>query len=975
MKCRILSALCLASLCLLSLRAAAPAPVPPPSPATASIPAPAPAWPQATTDIPADPAVTWGRLDNGLRYAILPNAEPKERVSVRLLVKAGALMETDAQQGLAHFTEHMGFKGTRNFPPGKLVEYFQRLGMSFGPDTNASTGFERTMYQVELPKNDAKALNEAFTALRDYADGDLFIPAEIEHERGVILAEQRDRDSVEFRAAKAEYKFVLPDTRIPQRWPIGQIEIIRTAPREQFADFYDTWYRPERMAVVVVGPVKPEEVAPLLAAAFGDMKDRAPARPEPDLGHVSIPDRVSARLHRDPELSRLTVSLQTTEPYAFEPDTVANRLKYLPRQLAYSMINRRLEELAKKPGAPFTSASAGTTEFLDFVRNSSMEVVTTKPEQWKAALAVAEQELRRALSHGFQPAELREVTANMANDLEEEVKQAPTRRSSALCAELIDSIAHDNVFDLPSTRRDILEPALASVTPADCLAALREAWKAPGRLIFVSGNLELASPETDLVAAYKESEAVAVAAPAQIEEGKWGYTDFGPAGAVASRRTATDLGIEQVEFKNGVHLNLKNTAFETATIHLGARLGGGLLTQPADKPGLNLYTSIASSQMGLGKHSADDLRRLLAGRSISGGLGVANDAFTLSGRTTPQDLELELQYLAAWASDPGYRTDSERLIAGQLTQHYQQLSHSPDGVLQLETFREIAGGDPRLGMPSFETISRYSMADVRAWLTPQLAAGPLELSIVGDIDIDATIALVAKTFGALPARTAKPAYAEQRKVAFPATGLGVERKVQTQIPRGVVFVSWPTSDMWDISRTRRLNLLADVIDDRLRVKIREGLGGAYSPSAQSACSDTFTAYGYLLTYVGVDPAQAPAILAAVREIAESLRKGGVTADELERAKQPVLTTIIESERQNGYWLGSVLGSAAEYPQRLDWARNRRADITAVTPAELSALAAQYLLPNRAVSYVILPEPLPEAIPALPAKPLLPAAAK
>ena len=942
MKCRTLFALCVASLVAVALRAVAPVDLYP------------------RTDIPVDPAVTWGRLENGLRYAILPNPEPKERVSVRLLVKAGALMETDAQQGLAHFIEHMGFNGTRNFPPGKLVEYFQRLGMAFGPDTKASTGFERTMYQVELPKNDSTSLKEAFTALRDYADGNLFLPEEIEQERGVILAETRDRDSVEYRAMKAKFAFEYPDALIPRRLPIGQIEVVRNAPRTQFTDFYDTWYRPERMALVVVGPVQPAEVTPLIAAAFGDMKNRAPARPEPDLGRVAPPANVTARLHRDPELARLMISLQTTEPYAFEPDTAANRLKYLPRQLAYAMLNRRFEELAKKPDAPFTDASAESEEFLDFSRTSSVGIVTTKPEQWKAALAVADQELRRALAHGFQAAELREVTADLANNLDEEVKQAPTRRSPALCAELLGSIAHDNVFDLPATRRDLFKPALAAVTPDDCLAALREAWKAPGRMIFVSGNLELANPEADIAAAYQESAAVAVAAPAKIEESNWGYTHFGPAGEIVSRRTVADLGIEQVEFKNGVHLNLKKTDFEAASVHLSARLGGGLLTQPADKPGLNLYASIAAGQMGLGKHSADDLRRILAGRSVGGGLAVATDAFMLSGRTTPQDLELELQYLAAWAIDPGYRPEAEFLIFGQLSQFYQQLAHAPDGVIQLEAIRKIAGDDPRLGLPSFETIARYKMEDLREWLAPQLATGPLELSIVGDIDLDATIALVAKTFGALPARTAKPAYAEQRVVAFPAAGFAVERKVQTQIPRGVVFACWPTTDLWGMPRARRLNILADIIADRLRVKIREGLGGAYSPAAQNVSSDTFAHYGFMLVYVSVDPAQAPTILATVREIAEALRTGGITADELERAKQPELTQIVESERQNGYWLNAVLGTAVEFPQRLDWARSRRADITAITCEEINALAAQYLLPARAVSYVILPEPLPVA---------------
>jgi zinc protease len=922
--------------------------------------APASDWPHATSDIPVDPAVSWGRLDNGLRYAILPNAEPKERVSVRLLVQTGALMETESQRGLAHFIEHMGFNGTRNFAPGQLVEYFQRLGMAFGPDTNASTGFDRTQYQVELPKNDADSLRDAFKALRDYADGNLFIPEEIEQERGVILAEKRDRDSADFRATIAEWEFLMPTAILPQRFPIGTEEVIRHAPRELFLDYYDTWYRPERMALVVVGPVEPATVAPLIAAAFGDMKDRAPARPEPELGTVGTPDEIRAQVHRDPELPRISIGVQTVLPYAYEPDIAANRLKYLPRDLAYTMINRRLSELAKKEGAPFTSAEAHTGEILDFISNSTIEITTTKAEQWRPALAVAEQELRRALEHGFQPAELREATANLANALDDAVKQASTRRSPSLAAGLVGTIAGKNVFDHPTAERDLLKPALAKITVEDCLAGLRAAWSVSGRLIFVSGNLPTEVDAAAVTAAFNESRATAVAAPEKIVEAKWEYSDFGPAGAITERREIADLGIVQVDFANGVKLNLKKTDFQAASIVLTARFGGGQLTMPADKPGLDLFTNAGAGLMGLGKHSSDDLRRIFAGRSVGGAFAVAKDAFTVSGATTPQDLELELQLLAAQATDPGYRPEAQRLLVRGMAQYYTRLQHTPEGVFPLEIQRVLADGDTRFGLPSLEALSGYTMDDVRGWLAPEIGKGPFELSIVGDIDIEATIGFVAKTFGALPARSAKPDYAEQRRVSYPAAGVTAERKVQTEIPRGNVFVFWPTDDALDAPRNRRINILADVFDDRLRLKIREGLGGAYSPQIGNSGSDTFPGYGYLLVQVGVDPAQAPTILAAVREIGESLRTGTVTDDELQRAKEPVLTSIRESARTNTYWLASVLAACREQPQRLDWARTRTSDIAAITRDEINAFAAKYLQPKRVVSYVVLPEPMPGA---------------
>lgn len=916
----------------------------------------APGWAHDASDLKPDAAIVWGRLDNGLRYAIRPNAEPKDRVSLRLLVLAGSFHETEAERGLAHFLEHMAFNGTTHFPPGQLVEYFQRLGLEFGADTNASTGFERTLYKLELPKHDPASIEEGFRALRDYADGMLLGPDEIERERGIILSEKRDRDSVEFRAMMAEYEFVLGSTLVPRRLPIGEDAVIRGATRQQFLDFYRSWYRPERMAVVVVGQIKPADVAPLIAAAFGSLRaPGTPPRAEPELGHVATTETVVAKLHHDPELSRTSIALQTVTPCEREPDTAATRVRDLPRGIACAIVNRRLSELAKKDGAPFTGASTNVGEMFDLVRNATIDVTASKPELWREALAVIEQELRRALEFGFQPAELREIVANELNNLDESVKQAATRRSPGLAEEIAEAIGDERVVTDAVADRDLFRPALEKITVEDCLRALREAWSAPGRLIFVSGNLPLANPQEEIADAYAKSAAVKLQATARIEESAWAYTDFGAPGAIAARREVADLGITEVEFANGVKLNLKKTDFQAAEIHLSVRLGGGMLTLPADKPGLNLFFNAAARAMGLGRHSIDDLRRILAGRSVGAGFSAANDSFVLSGSTKPDDLELELQLLAAFATDPGFRPEAERLIRRGLAQHFQRLTHVPDGPVQLELSRLLASGDHRFGLPSEETIARYTMDDLRAWITPALRDSAIEIGVVGEIDPERTIALVAKTFGALPRRTAKPAYAAERKVGVPARGFEERRTVQTEIPRGLLLLFWPTADAWDAPRARRLGVLAAIFEDRLRVKVREGLGGAYSPGAGNSSSDTFTGYGYLSARVDVDPAMTDAILSAVREIAESLRTGGVTEDELARAKQPILTSLDESIRTNGYWLGAVLSAAQEQPIRLDWSRTRRTDTESISKADIDALAAGYLRREREIVFVVLPE--------------------
>ena len=929
------------------------------------------------SDLKPDPAARYGTLPNGLRYVVRANAEPKDRASMRLLVEAGSLHEAENQRGLAHFLEHMAFNGSTNYPDDDaLIRYFQRLGMNFGGDTNASTGFERTLYLLELPDTKEATLADGLRMFSDYTTGLLLKQEEIDKERGIILSEKRSGDSVGYRTTVAVYNFLFDGALLPKRFPIGEAEIIQTANRDRFVDFWDTWYRPELTSIVVVGDIDPAAVEKQIIAAFSDFKARAPAKPKPDYGKLNISGTqgVRAFYHHEAEAASTSVSISTLTPYAHETDNAANRVKYLPRSIANAIISRRLAILARKENAPFTSGSASVSEGYDFYRESSIDM-NCRADQWSDALAVADQELRRALEFGFQLPELQEVVATYRNSLEQAVKTAATRRSGGIADEITNTILERDVFTTPEADLALYGPALDKITVADCLAALRAAWSPSHRLVVVTGNAKIApttlplalttaapQPENAIVAAFEKSRAVAVTAPEAIADVKWAYTDFGAPGKVAKREHVADLDVHLLSFENGVRLNLKKTDFEANRIHISIRLGNGRLTEPRDKRGLATYTNQTYSGGGLGQHSVDDLRRVLAGKTVGGGFGVGADAFSLSGGTNREDLLLQLQFLTANITDPGFREESARQARKAIDQTYLSYEHNPSGPMRLEIDSLLAGGDPRFGMPAKEVFLQRNLDEVKAWTATDRARGAIEIAIVGDLDLDATIDAVARTFGALPKRDARPDNAALTQVKFPAEPFTREFKIPTDIPKGNVILYWPSTDGLDVPRNRRLTMLGEVFSDRLRVKVREELGDAYSPGAGSSASDIYPGYGYFSASVTVDPPKAKEVADIIVAIAQDLAEKGVTAEELERSKKPLLTSIRESARTNGYWLGSVLAKAQERPESLEWSRTRYSDFESITTEELSALAKSYLGSARASRVIIVPDAPPAAAP-------------
>jgi zinc protease len=903
-------------------------------------------WAHLDSDIAVDPTVTFGTLDNGMHYAILPNAEPPGRVSLRLHVATGSLNETEEQRGLAHFLEHMVFNGSKHFPDAStLIPKMQRLGIAFGAHANAYTSFDETVYMLDLPNLEPDTLDLAFTVLRDYADGALLTADEINNERGVILAELNSRDSVQMRLMEQRLEFLMPDFLATQRLPIGLESVIKNANREQFTSYYSDHYTAANISFVVVGDIDPIAYEARIQEVFGSMTTET-KEPAPDLGTLPEGYGLRSGVFSDEEVSQDSLSLSTLKPYTFEPDTVENRLKYLPLQVANAILSRRLDILSKTEDSPIKGGSANLSYWLDAIESESVSV-SPEAGKWPESVAIMEQELRRALEFGFTQAEVDEITAKMLNAAEEAAKSASTRKSPALASGILGSINGHYVFSHPEEDLRIQRIGLERMTPETCHAAFKKIWDTEDLNLILTTKEAAEDTAQQLTELYQASQSVTVEAPEIIQDQAFAYTDFGEAGSILKETHVEDLDFVQLELSNHVRVNLKQTDFQKNSILLTARFGNGMLTQPKELPGLPMLTTALLNSGGLGAHSNDELQRILAGRNVGYSFGIGEDAFTLSGSTTPDDLELELQLMCAGLTDSGYRDEALRQFHKQLPAFASQLQYTLGGA-SAEMQEWLYGGDGRFAKPDPDQLMTYTIEDVQSWVTEEMQHAPLELSIVGDFDPQTAIPLILKTFGALPDREqSSPPLAAERLIEQPTLPADMVFTYDSKIDKAVAIVSWPgTAIQEDVRESRRMNILATILSDRLRKKLREELGSTYSPNARFTASRVFNS-AYLSTSSIATSAETALLQENMQAIAQDIAENGATQDELDRALNPILGELKMHLRDNRHWLSTILSQSQSKPYTVEWARERDEDYASITLEEVNALAARYLTQDAA----------------------------
>lgn len=912
-------------------------------------------WPQAQSDIAPDSEAIFGTLKNGLRYIIYPNQEPPKRVSLRLHIDVGSLMEADDQQGLAHFLEHMVFNGSKNYTAAELIPKMQRLGISFGAHANAYTSFDETVYMLDLPDLSKETLDLGFTVMRDFGDGALLAEEEIDKERGVILSEKMSRDSVGYRIMQQQFKEILPDSLLTRRFPIGDEDVIKSATRERFVDLYTRYYTPQRMTFIVVGDIDEKEVRDRIEASFGSMTNPANPGKDPEMGAVAQPEGLVTAVFSDKEVASTDVSLMMMRPYVAEPDTAEIRTRNMTLDIANSILTRRFERISKTEGSPVASGSASDSRLFNYMEMGSIDI-TAADDRWQEVVPILEQEFRRVLDFGFTDAELSEVKSNLLNAYEQQVRQKATRRSDGIATVLARSVNDNSVFSDPSTDLEIAKRALDSITPAACHAAFVEFWESSGNYLILTTKEKPENAERDLAVLFEESRGSAIEAPAARVSEPFGYTNFGKPGTVTSRKEVADFGITQLVLSNQVRVNLKPTSFEQGKIRLVARIGSGKLSQPKSAPMLDMFATAIFEGGGLGKHSNDDLQQILAGKNVSSSLSIGEDAFVISGATTAADFTTQLQLMCASITDPGYRNEALWQFQKATPMIYQQIKHTAAGPQQ-EMESWLYGYDPRFTLIPEEKLLKYTIDDVKKWLTPELTKGYLELSIVGDFEVEKVIPDLLSTFGSLQVRPAlAPTMMDARKIVLPNAPAIKTFTYESKIPQGIATVIWKTAGVRGNQKEfRRLNLLGLIYADRLREEIREKLGASYSPNAGATGSDAFENLGYLIGQSVGKPEDVPLLLKTMLEQADELARTGATEDELDRALKPTLGQLEKTLRDNSYWLGTVMSQSQADPKRLDLARDRDADYRSIKLAEINALAKKYLGAENTLQVTIKPE--------------------
>jgi zinc protease len=854
---------------------------------------------------------------------------------MRMRIGSGSLQERDEEQGLAHFLEHMAFRGSTNIADGEVVHMLERQGLKFGPDTNASTRHDETVYMFNFPKADATALDTGLTLFREIGERLNLAPEAIDAEKGVVLSEERLRDTPPFRSIKANFSTILDGTRVISRWPIGTVESIKAADHDRLSRFYRANYRPDNATIIVVGNIDPAKVEQQIRSRFADWKP-AGTPDAIDLGTPSAKKPIGEFVAAGaPD----QLSLNWVAPEDRRADTDATEREMMIRQVALTVLNQRLADISLKPGSPFVGAQAQQEDSLLHSASLVTIGITTTPDKWHEALDAVSSEQRKLVRDGAQPGELQRAITSIRTQLQAKAAASSTRKSPDIADEIVGVVNKDNVDTSDAQDVAFFDPILAKLTKADVDAALktlfndhpilfRSAQQAP------AGEAQLASA---LGSAYSRS------LGAQVKEAtiSWPYTSFGKPSAVVSKTVDAKLGLTTVRFANGTRLLVKPTKYEKDRIRVAVSFGNGRAgVSPAAAHAL--WQAQLYALAGTGKMSVGDITKWAqaTGKVISVSLDAGNRSFVLKGMTRPQDLTSEMQLLAAYKRDPGFRPEAVEKAKSFAPMFSGQIDGNAGAVYMRGAQALTVGNDRRFTMlPNSSDLAQVDAADLAALLREPLR-DRADVVIVGDVTVPDAIRATEATFASGPARKAGESKAPQVMMAEAKVPAVFEHKGRAdQAFYGEYFVmpdyfaDPKTSDVADVT--------ASILSARLVDTVREKLGMTYSPMVNADASVELKGEGYFTAAIETPPANFGAFHALLADQLRDLAAKPASADELGRAKQPLIETRRKSLETNDYWLGKLTQMTRE-PRVRSQVLGQIDNIQAVTAADVQAFAQKYV---------------------------------
>ena len=920
-------------------------------------------WLYRGGDIPVDPQWIFGELDNGLRYAVRENGVPPGQVSIRVRIDAGSLHESESELGYAHLIEHLTFRESKYLAEGAAIPTWQRLGATFGSDTNAETSPTHTVYRLDLPNADEAKVEESMKLLSGMIREPALSAGNLALDVPIVKAELREREGPGMRVAQGTQAVFFKDQLLAARMPIGTVASLSAATPASVRAFHERWYRPGEAVVVAVGDVDPAFLATMVERYFGDWQVAGGTVAEPDFGRPRAPAGATG----SPPVGETGVLVEPSLPQSISVgwlrqwEQVIDNLEYnrglMLDAVSLAILNRRLEARARGD-ASFLTANVDQQDIARSV-DATLLSVTPLDNNWEEALAEARGVIADALANPPSQDEIdREVSAfevSFANSVEQESIQA----GGQLADMLVNAVDIREMVASPQVAYDLFTGMRARFTPAAILDHTRRLFEGE----VVRSVLVTPTPIAGGEAAVRTALAAPVSADlaARSEDTAIAFADLPPIGepgTILSDQTVTGLGFRRVAFANGVQAVLWDVDNEPGRVTVKVRFGTGMRAfEGEDAPYIALGRMALVGQ-GLGPLGQDALDRIATGRKFGFDFEIDDGTFAFEAQTRAADLADQLYLFAGKLAMP--RWDAAPVLraraAAQL--QYESFTTSPAGILARDLEWLLAGRDPRFATAAADEFAAATPEGFRAVWEPVLASGPIEVLVFGDIESDAAVAALARTFGAMPPRAAPDPAQLARQVPFldpqPAP---ITLTHAGQADQAAAAVAWETGAGVDgIVESRKLEILSQLFNNRLLDALRERVGASYAPQVASEWPTDIDSGGHLLAVAQLPPAMVGDFFTEADRIAQDLATNGPTPEELQRVTEPLRQLLLRIQTGHAFWLSQIEGATVT-PQRVASLGTLLPDYTETTPAEMRALAARYLADERALKIEVLPESL------------------
>jgi zinc protease len=909
-----------------------------------------------TQQMPVDPEVLVGALPNGLRFYVRPNPKPARQAELRLVVRAGSVLEDDDQRGLAHFIEHMQFEGTRNFPGQGINAFLGSLGLSIGADANAATSFDETQYTLRIPTDVPGVLDRALTVLEDWAGAATFDEAGIERQRQIVLAEWRMNLGASERVGDKIRKVQLEGSRYADRSPIGSPEVIEKAQREQLLRYYRDWYRPDLMAVIVVGDVQREAVRSLIVRHFSALTNPTSERPRPN---YDVPEQPATRyaVVTDKETTATTVQISNLRP-ARNQGTVGGYRSILADQLFGAMLSARLSELTQSANPPFLDAAAERDLFpAPKTRDQAIAQALVANEGVTRGLEALAAEVQRVVRFGFNASELdRAKQANMALS-ERVVAESPDRESASRADEYTRNFLQSEA--LPTIWQELAfhRHFFPGITLAEINGLAGDWFPDRNRLVVViapdAAGVVMPS-ETQLAAALKAGSEKTL--EAYVDDGA-GQTlmDAAPARGSITRTTVRPEGITEWTLSNGATVVLKPTTLRADQILFRAFApGGASLASDADFPSARAADDVVGAS-GAGKFSGVALDKVLSGKAVVVRPFISEIDQGMRGGSTPQDLETMFQLLYLRFTQPRGDPPAFAAVSSQARALVANQTASPDVMFSRAVDSALNGGNPRRLAETPETVRQWNLDKALAFYKARFAdASNFTFVFVGSFTVDRMKPLVETYLASLPATRARETWRD----LGPSTPRGViKQTVEKGIaPKSEVTIVFSGPFQYDDANTLALETMVLLLQSRLSDAIREELGGTYSITATPEVSKIPRPEYHVRIDWTCDPARTDSLVQRVMQEVAGVRDTLLSAGQMARVRDLLMREFDRNSQDNGYLLGQIarryeegdaanVGMVFQMPQR----------IAALNGYAIQLAAGKYLDPANYVQITLTPE--------------------